>query len=70
MAHLQDGKTITETAQICRVGRSTVHDWIDRFKKGGIEALQEKQGRGAKPKLSRDQHMVFRELVLELQNRR
>lgn len=70
LAHLQDGKTITATAQICRVERSTVHDWIDRFKKGGIEALQEKQGRGAKPKLPRDQHMVFRESVLELQNRK
>lgn len=70
LAHLQDGKTITETAQICRVGRGTVHDWINRFKNGGIEALQERQGRGAKPKLPREQHMVFREAVLELQNRR
>lgn len=69
-AHLQDGKTITATAQICRVGRSAIYDWIDRFKKGGIEALREKPGRGAKPKLPPDQHMIFREAVLELQNHR
>lgn len=30
LAHLQDGETITATAKMCRVQRSTVHDWINR----------------------------------------
>lgn len=68
LAHLKDGKTITATAHICKVERSTIYDWINRFKEGGIEALQEKEGRGAKPKLPQDQHIIFRDAVLELQN--
>lgn len=69
LAHLQDGETITATAKMCRVQRSVIHDWINRFKHGGIEALKN-QGRGSKPKLPRDQHQVFKEAVLELQNGR
>jgi transposase len=70
LAHLQEGNTITATAQMCRVERSIVYDWIDRFKRAGIEGLKEQEGRGLKPKLSKDQHQTFREAVLELQNQR
>ncbi len=70
LAHLQEGCTITATAQMCRVERSTVYEWIDRFKRGGIEALKEQEGRGSKPKLPREQQHAFREAVLELQDRR
>lgn len=70
LAHLQDGHTITATAKMCRVERSTVYEWLDRFKSGGIDAMQEQEGRGAKPKLSRGQHKVFREAVLKLQDER
>lgn len=70
LAHLRNGHTITATAKMCQVERSTVYDWIKRFKQGGFEALKEQAGRGAKPKLPREQHLVFREAVLELQNQR
>ena len=69
-AHLQNKHTITATAKMCQVERSTVYSWIKRFEEGGLEALQEREGRGAKPKLPREQHLVFREAVLELQNQR
>ena len=69
LAHLQDGETITATAKMCRVQRSTIHDWINRFKYGGIEALKNR-GCGSKPKLPKDQHQVFKESVLELQKGR
>lgn len=69
-AHLKDGSSVTETAKMCRVERSTVYDWLDRFNEEGLEGLQEKKGRGRKSKLPKDQHTVFKESVLELQNRR
>ena len=68
LAHLRDGNTVTETAKMCRVQRSTIYDWLDRFEHGGIEALQDREGRGCKPKLPRSQHQAFKEAVLELQN--
>lgn len=70
LAHLQEGRSITETAKMCRVERSTVYDWLHRFKQGGISALKEQKGRGSKPKLSKDQHQAFRDAVLDLQNKR
>jgi transposase len=70
LAHLKDGNSITATAKMCRVGRSTVYDWLNRFEQEGLEGLQEKEGRGRKSKLSKEQHQVFKEAVLELQNRR
>lgn len=70
LAHLQEGKTIAATARMCLVERSTVYKWIDRFIQGGIEALQEQEGRGSKPRLPKEQHQSFREAVLELQNQR
>jgi transposase len=68
LAHLKDGHSITVTAKMCRVDRSTVYDWLDRFEQEGLEGLQEKEGRGRKAKLPKDQHQVFKEAVLELQN--
>lgn len=70
LAHLQEGNTITATAKMCRVQLCTIHDWLYRFKHGGIEALQDQQGQGRKPKLPKDQHQVFKIEVLELQNNR
>lgn len=70
LAHLQEGHSITETAKMCRVERSTIYDWLYRFKQGGITALKDQEGRGLKPKLPPDQYQAFREAVLELQNKR
>jgi len=70
LSHLQDGRTITETAQICKVARSTVHDWVNRFNSEGLEGLKERQGRGLKPKLPENQRQAFREAVLKLQDQR
>jgi len=69
LAHLQEGHSITETAKMCRVERSTIYDWLYRFKQGGIAALKEREGRGLKPKLPQAQHQAFRKAVLELQNK-
>ena len=69
LAHLQDGETITATAKMCRVQRSVIHNWVNRFEQGGIEALKSRC-KGSKPKLPKDQHQAFKEAVLELQNGR
>jgi transposase len=68
LAHLKDGNSVTATAKMCRVDRSTVYSWLDRFEQGGLEGLQEKEGRGRKSKLAKDQHQAFKKAVLELQN--
>lgn len=44
LAHLQEGNTIIATAKMCRVQLCTIHDWLYRFKHGGIKALQDQLG--------------------------
>lgn len=70
LSHLQEGATITEVANICKIARSTVYDWLKRLELEGIEGLQEKGGRGPRSKLSIEQHEVFKQAVLELQGNR
>lgn len=66
-AHIREGKTFTETAIAIRVKLRTLMNWIKQFKNEGIEGLKDKAGRGAKPFLSEEHHMAFRQAVLELQ---
>ena len=70
LSHLKDGATVTELAKNFRVARSTIHQWLVRLELEGIEGLKEKKGRGAKKKLSPDQHEAFKMSVLELQHNR
>lgn len=69
-AHIQDGKSFTKAAEMVRVERRTLMNWVAQFRKNGIEGLKDKPGRGAKPYLLPEQHEAFKLSVLELQSNR
>jgi transposase len=69
-AHIQEGKTFTETAIAIRVKLRTLMNWVKRFKAEGLEGLKDKPGRGAKPFLPEEHRAAFREAVIELQAKR
>ena len=48
-AHLQDGKNFTEAAMMVKVQLRTLMNWVQNFRKQGIEGLKDLPGRGAKP---------------------
>jgi transposase len=66
-AHLQDGRTFTETAMMVKVTLRTLMNWVHNFRKEGREGLKDRPGRGAKPHLDSETLEVFRQSVLELQ---
>jgi transposase len=66
-AHIQAGKSFTDAAAMVRVERRTLMNWVNNFRKDGIEGLQDKPGRGAKPYLSPEESESFKLAVLELQ---
>ena len=44
-----------------------MHDWLHRFKDGGLPALVDKGGRGRKPIIPETLHATFKEAVLHMQ---
>jgi transposase len=69
-AHIREGKTFTETAIAVRVKLRTLMNWVDQFKKEGLEGLKDKLGRGEKPFLPKEHSLAFRQAVLELQEKK
>ena len=69
MAHLQEGREDRETALSLRVGESTIHDWMKRFKIAGLDGLRESPRSGAKRKLAVNLEAQVKEAVIELQSR-
>ena len=69
-AHIQDGKSFTEAAAAVRVALRSLMEWINRFRKEGINGLRKKPGRGAKPLVPKEQLDAFREAVLDAQNKK
>ncbi len=69
-SHIQDGKSNSEIANILKINRLTIGNWIKTFNKEGIIGLSEKGGRGNKPKLKISDEEAFRKSVLELQDNR
>lgn len=67
MAQLKAGIPYKEVAQMLCVHEKTLLKWIHRFKQEGLDGLQEKKGRGAKPRLKQEQHEAFKQAVLERQ---
>jgi hypothetical protein len=54
---LADGVTITDIAAAVGLSRRHIYKWVQRFLQEGLEALQDKPGRGRPPHLS-DQNNV------------
>jgi transposase len=46
------GLTVSELMDMFAVDRRSIYNWMNRWAKGGIQALQDKPGRGLKPKLN------------------
>lgn len=61
---LQDGKTLTEVADLLNVSVSSVKRWKKAFQQGGLAALAPKRHPGPKSKLSLSQRRRLREIVL------
>ncbi len=66
-AHIRDGKSFTETAKMVRVELRTLMNWVDSFRKRGIEGLKDKYGGGAKPHICASEYEAFKSSVLDLQ---
>ncbi len=53
-----------------RVELRTLMNWVDRFRKRGIEGLKDKYGEGARPHICASEYKAFRRSVLDLQEDR
>ena len=69
-AHIQEGQSLTKAAEMVRIKLRTLMNWVKRFRESGIEGLQDRPGRGAKPHLAQEKHEAFRQAVLKLQAER
>jgi len=70
LEHIKEGKSFREVAQMVRVSYRTIMNWIDKFRKKGVEGLKDKFGGGARPHVPSSQHETFRQSVLNLQKNR
>ena len=69
-AHISDGKSFTEAAAAIRIKLRTLMNWVQRFRKQGIDGLLDRPGRGSKPYLPSKDRAAFKQAVLELQQKR
>jgi transposase len=69
-AHIKEGKSFTDTAQMVRIKLRTLMNWVSKFRKKGMEGLKDQPGRGAKPHLLEKDKEAFKKAVLELQAER
>ena len=68
LSFIQQGHSVTETSSLLKVTNDAVHDWLHRFKEGGLSAMRDQGGRGRKPVIPEDSHDEFKEAVLQLQD--
>jgi transposase len=54
-AHIQDGKSFSEAAQMVKVNPRTVIVWAAKFRQYGINGLKERSGRGRKGYFSQEE---------------
>jgi transposase len=58
------GTTMEEAARVCEVARSTVAEWIRKFRHGGLQGIMERGPYAGKtPKLSPVQYQELREII-------
>ena len=67
MALLKDGKKIGEAAKAIGMGRHAVGKWYRRYKKDGLDGLNNLPRSGRKPNIPRDQEEDFIQKVIDLQ---
>ena len=67
MAQLKDGEKIGVVAKALGVGRHAVGKWYRRYKKNGLDGLNNLPRSGRKPNISRDREEEFVQRVVALQ---
>ncbi len=67
LAFLQQGLSVSEAAALLSVTNDSVHDWLHRFKEGGLPAMKDQGGRGRKPIIPEASHAAFKDAVLHMQ---
>lgn len=70
LAHLRDGKTPRQIGKMLKVHEKTVLTWLRRFRAGGVPALAEQPGRGAKRRLGAEQEVELKQLLDRAQAQR
>lgn len=59
-----EGMTMRQAARICEVARSTVAEWIRKYRRGGLHAIRERGPYAGKPpRLSSDQYQQLRAII-------
>lgn len=48
-AHIKDGSSFTNAAKMVRASLRSVMSWVDKFRKKGVEGLQDRYGGGKPP---------------------
>ena len=66
------GYSVQELARLFKVSDLSIYKWMDRFKDGGVKALQTHPGKGRKPllKLENQAHVELVETQIEQHNQR
>ena len=70
LALLQQSYSVKETAECLSVTKDAVHDWLRRFKQGGLEAMKDQGGRGRKKCLPITDEEAFKQAVLKAQQQK
>ena len=68
--HLKEEKAVIEVADILKVSRNAIYQWLSKFEKEGLKRLFEKRGRGRKLLIEETEREAFKKSVLELQEQR
>jgi transposase len=65
MAHIQKHGSLTRTAEALFVHITTVQSWLNRFRREGLEGLNEKLRAGKKSHLTDDQLVILEKRLIE-----
>jgi transposase len=63
LAHVLDGRSRGEAAELCGMDRQILRDWVLRYNAEGLEGVYDRPHPGAKPRLSHDQQMQVAQWV-------
>lgn len=64
IAHVLDGLSRSEAAQLCGMDRQTLRDWVHRYNADGIEGLSSRTSPGRPAALSSEQMARLKALVV------
>ncbi len=64
IAHVLDGRSRTEAAQLCGMDRQTLRDWVHRYNADGVEGLSNRTSPGRPAALDPEQMARLKVLVL------